>query len=249
MRVLTRGVERDGERARRTGRRAVGRRWSRAAWRRGCRASSACPGSPARRARRRSRTSAPTGRTSPRPSRGCASMTARRTRVEVLDAAASAASTTAAACSSTATAGRCSPSRFRLRASALSGPLRYAELARTLGRARRRRARRSPRCARPCSSLRRGKGMVVDPADPDSVSAGSFFTNPILTAEGYAALAARAGSSPPAFAGARRAHQDVGRVADRARRLRPRARRRAAPASRPSTRSRSSTAAARRRPS
>ena len=31
-------------------------------------------------------------------------------------------------------------------------------------------------------ALRRGKGMVIDPADPDSVSAGSFFTNPILDA-------------------------------------------------------------------
>ena len=32
--------------------------------------------------------------------------------------------------------------------------------------------------------LRRGKGMVIDPGDPDSVSAGSFFTNPILSARG-----------------------------------------------------------------
>ena len=30
--------------------------------------------------------------------------------------------------------------------------------------------------------LRRGKGMVLDPADPDSRSAGSFFTNPIVPA-------------------------------------------------------------------
>lgn len=29
-------------------------------------------------------------------------------------------------------------------------------------------------------SLRASKGMVLDPADPDSVSAGSFFTNPIV---------------------------------------------------------------------
>ena len=29
-------------------------------------------------------------------------------------------------------------------------------------------------------ALRRGKGMVLDPADPDTVSAGSFFMNPIL---------------------------------------------------------------------
>jgi UDP-N-acetylmuramate dehydrogenase len=31
--------------------------------------------------------------------------------------------------------------------------------------------------------LRRGKGMVLDPADPDSRSAGSFFTNPVVPAE------------------------------------------------------------------
>ncbi|MCU1600881.1 MAG: UDP-N-acetylmuramate dehydrogenase [Frankiales bacterium] len=29
-------------------------------------------------------------------------------------------------------------------------------------------------------ALRRSKGMVLDPADPDSVSAGSFFTNPLV---------------------------------------------------------------------
>ncbi|RIJ78641.1 UDP-N-acetylmuramate dehydrogenase [Nakamurella silvestris] len=32
-------------------------------------------------------------------------------------------------------------------------------------------------------ALRRGKGMVWDPADPDTRSAGSFFTNPILADE------------------------------------------------------------------
>jgi UDP-N-acetylmuramate dehydrogenase len=50
-------------------------------------------------------------------------------------------------------------------------------------------------------ALRRGKGMVIDPDDPDSVSAGSFFTNPILEAGQFEALAARAGpdTSPPAF--------------------------------------------------
>ena len=41
-------------------------------------------------------------------------------------------------------------------------------------------------------ALRRGKGMVVDPADPDSASAGSFFTNPVLDGEAFAALARRA---------------------------------------------------------
>jgi UDP-N-acetylmuramate dehydrogenase len=39
--------------------------------------------------------------------------------------------------------------------------------------------------------------MVLDPADPDSVSAGSFFTNPILDADAFAALAAAAGDPPP----------------------------------------------------
>jgi UDP-N-acetylmuramate dehydrogenase len=47
--------------------------------------------------------------------------------------------------------------------------------------------------------LRRGKGMVLDAADPDSVSAGSFFTNPILPAEDFEALERRAGERPPAF--------------------------------------------------
>ena len=42
------------------------------------------------------------------------------------------------------------------------------------------RSRRWPTCARRCSGLRRGKGMVVDAADPDTWSAGSFFTNPVL---------------------------------------------------------------------
>ena len=37
-------------------------------------------------------------------------------------------------------------------------------------------------------ALRRGKGMVIDPGDPDSVSAGSFFTNPILSFEAWSAL-------------------------------------------------------------
>jgi UDP-N-acetylmuramate dehydrogenase len=42
--------------------------------------------------------------------------------------------------------------------------------------------------------------MVVDPGDPDSVSAGSFFTNPILDQAAFNQLEQRAGEAPPAFA-------------------------------------------------
>ncbi len=46
-------------------------------------------------------------------------------------------------------------------------------------------------------ALRRGKGMVVDPGDPESRSAGSFFTNPIVDAATALAVEARAGVKPP----------------------------------------------------
>ena len=87
---------------------------------------------------------------------------------------------------------------FRLPRSDESGPLRYAELCRRLGvevggRAPLRAVREA------VLALRRGKGMVIDPADPDSVSAGSFFTNPVLSPEGFALLAERAGEPPPAW--------------------------------------------------
>lgn len=53
--------------------------------------------------------------------------------------------------------------------------------------------------------LRAGKGMVLDPEDHDTWSAGSFFTNPILTDADFAAFRARvrerlgAGMEPPAY--------------------------------------------------
>ena len=72
-----------------------------------------------------------------------------------------------------------------------SAPVRYAELARRL---RIDEGERAPladvRAA--VLELRRGKGMVLDAADPDTVSAGSFFTNPILREHEFARFAARA---------------------------------------------------------
>jgi UDP-N-acetylmuramate dehydrogenase len=46
-------------------------------------------------------------------------------------------------------------------------------------------------------SLRRSKGMVLDPGDPDSRSVGSFFLNPVLEAADYAELTGRLGRTPP----------------------------------------------------
>src|SRR5690606_34137324 len=41
-------------------------------------------------------------------------------------------------------------------------------------------------------AIRRRKGMVIDPNDPDTRSDGSFFTNPILSSEAYEAFVRRA---------------------------------------------------------
>lgn len=76
---------------------------------------------------------------------------------------------------------------FQLRNASLSAPIRYRELAATLGvqegdRAPMREVRQA------VLDLRRGKGMVYDPANHDTWSAGSFFTNPILTIEDAAVL-------------------------------------------------------------
>jgi UDP-N-acetylmuramate dehydrogenase len=71
---------------------------------------------------------------------------------------------------------------FALTPGELSTPVTYAELARRLGVELGERAPLDD-VRRAVLELRRGKGMVLDPADPDSRSAGSFFTNPIVPAE------------------------------------------------------------------
>jgi UDP-N-acetylmuramate dehydrogenase len=101
---------------------------------------------------------------------------------------------------------------FQLTNDRLSRPLRYAELAGALGldTARLDAARLDAARLDPARQddrgqddgpraplgdvrsavlrLRRGKGMVLDPGDPDSRSAGSFFTNPVLDTTQFAAL-------------------------------------------------------------
>lgn len=69
----------------------------------------------------------------------------------------------------------------------LGAPVKYAELARRLGVEVGDRVR-SARVRDAVLELRRGKGMVLDPLDHDTWSAGSFFTNPLLAPDQAAAL-------------------------------------------------------------
>jgi len=86
---------------------------------------------------------------------------------------------------------------FQLTGDRLSRPVRYAELAGALGldagptdQGGPDQGARAPlgdvRSA--VLRLRRRKGMVLDPGDPDSRSAGSFFTNPVLDSGQFATL-------------------------------------------------------------
>ena len=73
----------------------------------------------------------------------------------------------------------------------LSRPVGYRELAQRLGVAEGGQAPLGEVRAA-VLALRRGKGMVLDPGDPDTRSAGSFFVNPVLDAGQFAALQAAA---------------------------------------------------------
>ena len=94
---------------------------------------------------------------------------------------------------------------FELERSPLARPIRYGELARALGVEV---GARPPLAAvrEAVLELRRRKGMLIDPADPDAISAGSFFINPILSASAFAALERRVrarggerGGRPPSW--------------------------------------------------
>jgi UDP-N-acetylmuramate dehydrogenase len=89
---------------------------------------------------------------------------------------------------------------YHLSGQPASQPIRYAELARALGVAEGETAPLADvRSA--VLALRRRKGMVLEPGDPDTVSAGSFFTNPVLDPAAFTALEARLddGAKPPRF--------------------------------------------------
>ena len=71
---------------------------------------------------------------------------------------------------------------FALHPGRLSRPVTYAELAGTLGIDMGEPAPLAD-VREAVLQLRRSKGMVWDPADPDSRSAGSFFTNPVVPSD------------------------------------------------------------------
>jgi len=80
---------------------------------------------------------------------------------------------------------------FRFRLDDLGAPVQYAELARKLDVEPGRRAPMS-QVRDAVLDLRRKKGMVLDDADHDTWSAGSFFTNPFLPSEAAERLPADA---------------------------------------------------------
>jgi UDP-N-acetylmuramate dehydrogenase len=94
---------------------------------------------------------------------------------------------------------------FQLIPSQLSQPVGYADLARQLGVAPGERVPLAD-AREAVLAQRRLRGMVLDEADHDTWSCGSFFTNPILSAQRFAALESRAAtllgpdaSTPPRF--------------------------------------------------
>ena len=87
---------------------------------------------------------------------------------------------------------------FALDPSGRSAPVRYRELADALGVAVGTSA--DPAEVRAAVlALRTAKGMVLDPADHDTWSAGSFFTNPVVSADAFERVRAAAGGPVPHY--------------------------------------------------
>jgi UDP-N-acetylmuramate dehydrogenase len=87
---------------------------------------------------------------------------------------------------------------FALDPSGRSAPLRYGELVTALNATVGERV--GPAAVREVVlALRKGKGMVLDAADHDTWSVGSFFTNPVVTPQFYQDLADRADLPVPHY--------------------------------------------------
>jgi UDP-N-acetylmuramate dehydrogenase len=83
---------------------------------------------------------------------------------------------------------------FALDLDGRSAPLRYGELAAALGAEPGTRADPT-RVRQAVLSLRSGKGMVLDEADHDTWSVGSFFTNPVVTPAEFEMVKRHAGDT------------------------------------------------------
>jgi len=101
---------------------------------------------------------------------------------------------------------------FRLRTSTLSSPVAYPDLARSLGVDPGARVA-LPEVREAVLGQRRQRGMVLDGADHDTWSCGSFFTNPIISTDSYAVLQDRARARLGAHDGPDRAINVPGFVA------------------------------------
>jgi len=87
---------------------------------------------------------------------------------------------------------------FALNADGLSAPLRYGELTRALGAESG--ARADPiRVREHVLALRGRKGMVLDDADHDTWSVGSFFTNPVVTPADFARVSGEVDGPVPNY--------------------------------------------------
>ncbi|BBY27909.1 UDP-N-acetylmuramate dehydrogenase [Mycolicibacterium sediminis] len=87
---------------------------------------------------------------------------------------------------------------FTLDADGRSAPVRYGELARTLGVEPG--TRTEPQRVRDAVlALRGAKGMVLDEPDHDTWSVGSFFTNPVVSVADFERLRARAAGPVPNY--------------------------------------------------
>jgi len=87
---------------------------------------------------------------------------------------------------------------FALASDPMSMPVKYPELAGKLGVSVGERSP-LPDVRDAVLALRRSKGMVLDAEDPDTASAGSFFTNPVISSLQFAELERRAKGAVPTY--------------------------------------------------
>jgi UDP-N-acetylmuramate dehydrogenase len=104
---------------------------------------------------------------------------------------------------------------FALDAEGRSAPLRYGELTAALGAQPGDRAD-PDRVRATVLGLRRRKAMVLDPADHDTWSVGSFFTNPVVAQEAFAQLSTRVDGPVPHYPAGEQVKLAAGWLVERA---------------------------------